>query len=250
MSRTVAFIIVTIIAFAMPLSLVIFWRNKTKTNFLVFLIGALCFMLFANFLESILHTYLLALNPTTTAFINGNPIIFALYAGLAAGLFEECGRLFGFKVLLKKFDQTKEMSIAYGIGHGGIECLLTLGVTYLLYSLALLGVSFGDETVTNSLLVSINSIDLTILPIAVIERILAMCLHIGLSILVYKSTTDKKYFYLFFVAILIHMIADIPAGLYQGGLLTSLIAVELITAVIAITTLFVAIKIYKNMEEE
>lgn len=250
MDRTLLFIITTVIAFALPLVLMIFWRNKARTNWLVFLIGALCFMLFANFLESLLHTYLLAINQNTAAFINSKPIIYALYAGLTAGVFEECGRLFGYKVLLKKFDKTKDMSVAYGIGHGGIECVLTLGVTYLLYSLALLGVSFGDDTITNSLLKTINGIDLTIVPLAVCERIFAMCLHIGLSIFVYKSTTNKKYFYFFPLAIIIHMIADIPAGLYQAGYITSLVIVEGFTCVYAIAVLLIGIKLYKGMEEE
>ena len=37
MDRTLAFIIVTVIAFAAPLLLVIIWRKKTKCSFLVFL---------------------------------------------------------------------------------------------------------------------------------------------------------------------------------------------------------------------
>lgn len=250
MDRTLAFIIVAVIAFTLPLLLVIIWRKKTKCNFMVFLVGTLCFMLFANLLESILHTYLLAVNKTTSTFIYSKPIYYALYGGLSAGIFEECGRLFGFKVLLRKYDVTKELAVGYGIGHGGIECILMLGGTYLLYSLALLGVSFGDEATTSMVLQTVNSIDLNILPVAVIERLLAMCLHIGLSIFVFKATTDKKYFYMFPVAILVHMIADIPAGLYQQGVITSLLLVEGLTAIVAISTLFIAIRIYNNIKGE
>ena len=46
------------------------------------------------------------------------------------------GRLFCFKVLLKKHKKS-DCAVAYGIGHGGIEVVIIVGMSYL-YPLAIL----------------------------------------------------------------------------------------------------------------
>lgn len=246
--KSFVFVLCTIIAFGLPIVLMIKWRNQTGCRIIPFIVGALCFSMFATVLEPIFHTFFLVTNKETANFLYSTPIAYALYAGLAAGIFEETGRLFGFKVLLKKYSG-KENSIAYGIGHGGIECILTLGITYLLYSIVILGGSLGDPSTDETIMQTINSIDIGFVFLAIIERILAITLHIGLSILVYAAVNDKKYRYLFVVAILIHTIADVPAGLYQAKAITSLIVIELLTAIISGLTIYLALKIYKKMEE-
>lgn len=247
--KNIAFILCTIIAFALPIFLIIYWRKKTGCAIKPFIVGALCFALFATLLEPILHTLVILPDNAVSRFITNTPIVYALYGGLAAGLFEETGRLFGFKVLLKDYKEI-ETSVGYGIGHGGIECILTLGVTYLMYTIVLLGGTLGDSVADATVISTISTININIIPLAIIERILAMTLHIGLSILVFKAVNDKKYRYLFVVAILIHMIADIPAGLYQTGTITSLLIVELLTAIVSVSTLVLATIIYKKTEEE
>lgn len=247
MSKTLL-LIVTIIAFALPLVIAIIFKIKTKCVIRPFIVGMLCFMVFANLLESIVHTYFLSMNNTTAAFIQRSPIIYGLYGGLMAGLFEETGRLFGFKVLLKN-NKEKETAVAYGIGHGGIECILVLGSTYLIYYLAMSGFNLGDTQINNMLIETAKSINPSLAPIAIFERVSAMILHIGLSILVFTSVNKNKKFYLYPVAILIHMISDIPAGLYQIGMISSIMLIELLTLVIAIVTLLISLKMYKKLEK-
>ena len=81
------------------------------------------------------------------------------------------------------------------------------------------------------------------------QEVSAMILHIGLSILVFTSVNKNKKFYLYPVAILIHMISDIPAGLYQTGMISSIMLIELLTLVIAIVTLLISLKMYKKLEK-
>lgn len=247
--KTVLILISGLFAFALPIVLAYFWSKNTKCNFVAYLVGALCFVLFANTLESLAHYYFLYINPTTADALNTKPLLFGLYAGIMAGLFEETGRLFGFKVLLRKF-KDKAVSVGYGIGHGGIECVLTLGATYLMYSVVLLGGSLGDASADATALTTINAIETFIIPFATLERISALILHISLSVLVFKAVNTKKSFYLYIVAILIHTIADIPAGLYQAGVITSIPLIEALTLAISLVTLYFAIKTYKSMEEK
>ena len=249
MNKETLIIVTTIVAFLLPICLVIYWKTKTKCNWLAFASGALCFMLFAFLIESFINMYLLQVNPTTSKFLLSNPLAYGLIGALMAGLFEETGRLFGFKLLLKNHKK-KIVSIGYGIGHGGIECVMTLGTTYLLYTMFLISGTLGDSTTDALILQTIDSIDATIIPIALIERVVAIVLHIGLSVFVYKAANKSNSFYLYPLAVLLHMISDIPAGLYQAGLLTNVYAVELLTAIISVTIFIFAIRTYKNMKDE
>lgn len=242
------FILVTLFAFLFPTALVIFWSKKTKCNYMPYIVGTLCFILFANVIEALVHTYVLTINQTTANFFNSNPLAYGIYGAIMAGLFEETGRLFGFKVLLKKY-KTKEVSIGYGIGHGGIECVMTLGVTYLMYVIYMFNISLGDPSVDSLMAQTMSSIDLSLIPLAVIERICAMGVHIGLSVLVFIAANKQKKFYYYPLAILLHALVDIPAGLYQAGILTSLILIETIIAVISIIVLIIGIKKYKSIKE-
>lgn len=249
MSKETLIIITTVVAFLLPICLAIFWKTKTNCYWLAFATGALCFMIFAYVLEGLVNVYLINVNETTSYFLMSNPLAYGVFGALMAGLFEETGRLFGFKLLLKNHKE-KNVSVGYGIGHGGIECVLVLGVNYLLYVFVILGGSLGDPASDAVVLQTINSIQTSIIPLAMFERIISIILHISLSIFVYKAANKTKSFYLYPVAILLHMISDVPAGLYQAGLITNAILVELLIAIITIVIFIFAIKMYKNMKDE
>ena len=136
--RLFLLIIVLIFSFGLPIILLCKWKRKTGSKLKPFIVGALVFFIFVNFLEGLFHQLFLFGNNPVSAFLNSNAAAYALYAALMAGIFEECGRLFGFKVLLKQNDQIYN-SVSYGIGHGGIEIMLTLGAAYLVYLIAYIG---------------------------------------------------------------------------------------------------------------
>ena len=91
-----------------------------------FAVGAATFVLFAMVLEAIFHNLVLgsALGPV----IQGNIWLYGLYGGLAAGIFEEVGRFLAFKLVLRK-QRDRVTALSYGIGHGGVEAFLLLGMT-------------------------------------------------------------------------------------------------------------------------
>jgi len=242
-------IFVVAFAFIFPLSLAIWWKFKSGAKVLPFIVGAIIFTVFAMVLESLVHQVFLSLIPATANFLNNNIVAYAIYGGLMAGLFEELGRFVGFKVLLKKEKyQGKENAIAYGIGHGGVEVILVLGMTYLMYLLVICGVNLtGNEADTKAILDAIGTIDKSMFVVAVIERISAVILHIGLSILVYRSIHEKKIYLL--VAIVLHALADIPAVFYQKGYLP-IAVVEVVIFVLALGVLIVNLKAFKNIKNE
>lgn len=211
---------VMVFSFVLPIGLLIFWRRRTKANWSAFFIGCGTFFLFAMVLEQLLHAAVLAITGTA---LTQNTWLYALYGGLAAGVFEETGRFLAMRFCMKNILR-RENAVMYGIGHGGIECMLLLGLSYISnFVMVLMIRSGGVETMLNTL----NALpdqeeaaaalqtaveQLCTLPtwqfyMAGVERISAVMLHIGLSYLVYRAVKEKKLLY-YVLAIAIHFFVD------------------------------------------
>jgi uncharacterized membrane protein YhfC len=210
---------------ALPLGLLIWWKKKTGAKLWCFAVGALCFLLFAMGLEQILHSVCLLGDNAFSRALDASPAAYMLYCAFAAGIFEETGRLFGFKVLLRRHRE-RACAVAYGIGHGGIEVLLVLGVSYLIYFLAKCGVPFGPAETTEAILKTADAIPASTVFVAMFERVSAMLAQIGLSMLVFVAARQKGKLWLYPLSILLHAIMDAPAALYQTGVLHSLALIE------------------------
>lgn len=207
-----------------PLLLLAWVRKKYSASMLSFFVGMIAFYLAVMVLETPINSYLLTLNPTTSKFLTSNPIVFALFGGLMAGLFEETARLISFKFFLKKQTRIQD-GLAYGIGHGGIEAILLVAMTNLnniiignlinQQALQTLGLPQELETMITTQLVQTPSV---MFYVGGIERLLTLVVHIALSLIVFKAVKERRYAY-YGLAILLHMMLNIPAALYQYGIL-------------------------------
>lgn len=226
-----------------PVCLLIWWKRKTGVKLKPFIIGAVCFIVFANVLESVSHMYFILGENTISSAINSSPILFTLYTCLAAGIFEETGRLCGFKYFLKNSNNPDD-AFAYGIGHGGIEVILVLVLNYLVYLLIALGLNIQG---TNDQIVAvISSISPIAVLLALLERSSAMLLHIGLSLLVYIAVKKAGKFYFYPLSILIHGLFDVPAALFQFGVIKSVIVIETLLLIISILCFINSYKTFKK----
>ena len=239
-----ALIVPLVYSLLFPLGLLIWWKRKTGAKLSAFLVGAFCFSFFVTVLESALHSIVL----TADSALMTKPLLFVLYSAFAAGVFEETGRYFGFRVLLKKQKDAKT-SVAYGIGHGGIEVFLTLGTNYLLLLLCKSGVSVADEATMAVLMASADAITLPLALEAMLERLSAVLAHIGLSMLVFTAVWQKGKKGRYPLAILLHALLDVPAAFYQLGVLRSVFVVELAAFVLGVMYLCLGIKSYRAYEE-
>jgi uncharacterized membrane protein YhfC len=109
----------------------LFWRKKHGLKLIPSLVGAGMFIIFALVLEQTLHA--IVLKPSSDGNIplmRDAPFLFVLYAVLAAGVFEETARLIAF-IFLKRRYESVGTGLSYGIGHGGIEAILLVGLTML-----------------------------------------------------------------------------------------------------------------------
>lgn len=252
-------IIGAIIWIVFPVGIALIWKIRKKEPVTTILIGAAAFMLFALILEKPIQNVLAF--PTAmglpdhaiSRFLSANPVLLALVAGLFPGVLEETGRLIAFKTVLKK-RRNRETSISYGIGHSGLEVILILGLTYIQYIAYAVMINTGAfgavidqvasqapeqlgsvETVVNLL----TGFSFSDLGLAFAERIFACLFHIGASILVFFACRDKKRFWLYPLAIILHTLVDFIGALSIFNIISlSTWALEGIIAAIGLLTFF------------
>lgn len=261
-SAVVSLTITVILMIAIPVCFFICWRRKhreqTKISWLI--AGAAGFVISARMLEVGVHYFCIVADNPVSRFINGNAAAFVIYGITMAGIFEECGRLIILKYILKK-NRTRENAVIYGIGHGGIEILTVLLPAMILYLAIAVMFSQGDteaalktlniteETATAALpsVQAAAAFDYAMMAMNVMERLLAMLIHIGLTIVVYYGVVNAKKLCLP-AAILLHMLADTFPALYQRGILP-LWAVEIWIVFWTLMIMLIAAKLYKRMSE-
>ena len=246
----------------LPLGLAIFWIARKNEKITTVLIGAAIWFIFSQILEAIPNTILFVPWIPVGKSVIENKFIVAIVSALFAGLFEESGRLFAFKKLLKDRNN-KETAVSYGIGHGGFEAgyiLIIAGITNLIYIFYIKSGQLtemierfkttGTDTSTlEAIPGKLAELNVGDIFISIGERIIAIILHIALSILVFYAVKKAKIVF-YFLAIGIHTGFDIIAGLYQLKLIP-LWGCELILAVFAVVTLaIVYLKIYKGYKRD
>ncbi|MCR4671674.1 MAG: YhfC family intramembrane metalloprotease [Lachnospiraceae bacterium] len=260
-SSVPSLIITVVLMIAIPVIFFIYWRRKHKqqTNISYLIAGALGFIVSARVLELGVHYLCIISDNPVSRFINGNTAAYVLYGTVMAGVFEECGRHIILKYIMKK-NRTRENAVLYGIGHGGIEIiavLLPAMVTYLAVAVlfsqgnvenALSSLKITEETAAAALpsVQAAAAFNYGMMAMNVIERLLAMFMHIGLTVIVYYGIVNAKKGCLP-AAILLHMLIDTFPVLYQRGLIP-LLAVEVWSAAWTAVILFIAVKLYNNMK--
>lgn len=127
-------IFTVLVSIALPVAALAVLKRKTGRGLLAALVGAGCFIGYALVLEQLLHAAVFSLFPAITLY----PAAYTAYGCLAAGLFEETGRLMGLSLLCKK-DRDLALGVGYGIGHGGVEAALLAGVNAAVNAAVMLG---------------------------------------------------------------------------------------------------------------
>lgn len=241
---------------AVPVCLAVYLVRKHRAKLSSILIGAGTFILFALVLESILHQ--LVLKGPHGSDILGNTLLYALYGGLAAGVFEETGRFLSMKFLMKKEPSKPLPGIAYGVGHGGAEMLIIFGITMInnLVISALINSGQADaifakvpEEAAGQLqaqLDQLQTLGAGTLLIGLWERFSALILHLGLSMLVWVAVRKGgKWLWLFPAAIVLHAIVDAGAVLLQKS--TGLVPLELIVMAEALAVAAIGYNVAKKI---
>ncbi len=249
---------VSALSFIVPIALIILWKVKYKTSIVPSLVGIIIFIMFGILLKIVPNILITAVGGPVLRLVQENIWVYAIYSGLIAGIFEETGRYIAFKVFLKEYNY-RENAIAYGFGHGGIECIIVLGFTMLQNFMYAQLINAGQAEEMYASITDKNSVDVlkelleSIVNMTVadcvwagVERISAIVLQVSFSILVFQAVRINEKRYLFIVAIALHIVIDVFAVLYQQGI-ASIAITEIIIMVYAIAVAVFARRIYADM---
>lgn len=218
-SLSIVFMIVTVlISIGLPIALIIWVSKKYKPGFMPIGMGMIVFFVMQIVIRTPL-IQLLSMTEGVQQFIQNNMVLYIVILSFTAGIFEEGGRYIAFKWLLKKKREWQH-GIAYGIGHGGIEAFLLVGLAYIaniIFSIVINQGALESAALTPGILAQVQQAAAPLVEtpsymflISGLERVFAIALHIALSVFVLYGINARKKWYLLF-AMLIHGLVNLIA---------------------------------------
>lgn len=156
------------------------------------------------------------------------PVLFSVFIGLSAGVFEELARFIMMRFFMRQRDW--KSGLMFGIGHGGVEAILFIGISAFSMMFSPLANAYNADFFIGG-----------------IERFFALLLHIGLSIIVLQSVVQRKLIYVV-LAMIIHGFVDTLVGILPLIMSpkTALIAVEVSVSITALAIFSYSISIKRR----
>ncbi|MDR2808724.1 MAG: YhfC family intramembrane metalloprotease [Spirochaetaceae bacterium] len=240
-------------AIGAPIGVFIVLHKKYKTPVLPMVVGMGAFIVFVLILEQAVHAFVFARYN-----LRENLFLYTVYGTLMAGVFEETARLLSFSVLKRKYKGVG-VGLSYGLGHGGAEAILIVGIAMIVNIVLSIVINSSSGSVLDNLPAAIQGGTLEQLNASIqaltttapyfflfggIERIFAVAIQVALSIVVFYAVSKKLWLYP--LAILIHALLDVPAALMQLGVIKSIFLVEGLTGLSAVLLLLFARYLHKN----
>ena len=253
----VACVITLLISLVLPVAILIGFAVKSKRQgiFSAWLLGAAGFFV----------TQMLIRLPILTAlqsqswfmdFAQNHLFIYAFGLAFTAGLFELTGRFVVAKIMEKKL--TWKRSLAAGLGHGGIEAMLLIGMTYVNNLIYIIMINSGqfDTMIAQAAGAGVDVSQLELIRtqlvgttpgmflLAGFERLLAMTSHAAMSVLVCYGVAHKKVGICVLLCLGIHTLMDLTAGISM--VLPQNIAYPIIYAILVVMAV-VSVVILRNL---
>ena len=202
--ENISYIFGIICSLILPILLAALYIRKNKKHLKPVLLGSLTFFVFQILVRIPILELALPQATWYNILVHTQPILYALFLGATAAIFEETGRYIVIKLFLKK-QLTTDDGISFGIDHGGLEAILHVGINYM-YLLVTKIYEFAPEMIF----------------LGGIERVFAIAVHIGMSVLVMKSIREKRLVW-FVLALLLHTLIDVLAVLILNVYILELI---------------------------
>lgn len=190
------------IALFLPIAAALWWSRKTGIGWRFWGFGALVFFVSQMVLRL---PWLVPLGAAVSGSIKGNLWLTAAWVGFAAitaALFEEIGRWLGYRYLLRD-EKSFRSGVMYGLGHGGIESILLVGlnvagslVTYILLAQGKLPQLPAEQAAQISAVFAAQT-PLTAL-MGGVERIFTLIFHVAFSVLVLQCFLRGERRWLFY----------------------------------------------------
>ncbi len=255
------------ICIVLPVGLLLIFRKKMgKGVTSAFLAGALGFFV-PQAVIRIPALQGLSLLDGFGDFVQNHFWTYAALLALSAGLFETVGRLVVFKTVLKN-RTTYNATLCAGLGHGGIEAIYLVGLTYVNNLALSFMINSGSayEVLTgqglasdqaNQLITTMTQTSPSIFYMAGFERVFTIGFQMGLSMLLAYGITRNQTVKFFGAVLLLHATVDFMiiavqnAGwsIYMVEILVAIIGVIAVTFVIRGKSHFAEIEIKRDEAE-
>ena len=256
-TTVVACIITLLVSLVLPIVVLIGLAVKNKKQGIVsaWLLGAAGFFVPQILIRLPILTVLQS-QSWFAVFAQNNPFLYAFALAFTAGLFELAGRFAVAKLMEKKL--TWKRSLAAGLGHGGIEAILLIGMTYVnnLIYIAMINSGYFDTLIAQTAGLGVDVTQLELIRIQLVgmassmvllagfERLLAMTGHLAMSVLVCYGVAHKKVGICVLLCLGIHTLMDLTAGI--SLVLPQNIAYPVIYVVLTVMAV-VSVVILKNI---
>ena len=206
-------------------------KNKGMGVWKAWLLGAAGFFVLQVLIRLPILS-VLGMFPWFQTFAEHQYIVYCLILAVTAALFEVVARFAVAKLLQKKMNY--QQGVAAGLGHGGIEAMILIGMTYvsnLLYAVMINSgafdalynptmISFGQEGALNA---QLNQIKTALIEtpayafyLAGYERILCVLFHTAMSLLVCYMVYKQKALLGVGIAFAAHFFVDFVSPLVNG----------------------------------
>lgn len=194
------------------------------------------------------------------SFAQYNPFFYTFSLAFTAGLFELAGRFAVAKLLRRNL--TFRRALAAGLGHGGIEAILLIGMTYINNIIYIFMINSGtyDTLIAQAAAAGVDASQLELIRTQLVtmppamfalggfERILAMMAHTAMSMVVCFGVAKKKILPGLLVCLGIHTFIDLTAGMQMlAGTVLSQTAVYLIIYAILVAVAAVSLVIIRKL---
>lgn len=269
-------ILTLLVTLILPLIIYVIYglTNRGKGVWTAWLLGAAGFFVF----QVILRMPILSSVQAIPGFVNvimDYYVLYCLVLALTAALFEVAARVLVAKILQKKLNYQR--GVAAGLGHGGIEAMIIVGMTYvnnLIYAIMiktgalreLMGSVAAQEGFSDTFGM-LGEIEQTMVStpayafyLAGYERILTMIFHVAMSLIVCWFVYKKKAFVGVLIAFVSHFLVDFIVPLlnglatpFMGNILTQEAAYGIVygvLTVVAIVCIVVIVAICKKWKKE
>lgn len=158
-------------------------------------------------------------------FAQNNQILYVLILGFTAGLFELVGRYVAAKIMSK--NQSFQRGFAAGLGHGGIEAMVLIGISYIsnLLYVGMINSGAFDTVVEQTAALGVDTSALllikdqllntspTLFYCAGYERLLTMIGHTAMSLLVFYAVWKKQDLKGLLACLALHTFLDAGSGI-------------------------------------
>ena len=243
---SLVFMVLTlIICLALPVGgMVVLARRGHRRLWRAFGLGALAFFLSQVVIRLPLLSFVVPGLPEPARGFLTHPASL----GLSAGLFEETARLVLMVLLLKGFHRFVD-GVAFGLGHGGLEAVLLVGMTQVgNLTLALLVNSGGWDQVAATMppeaaeMLHSQLVETSpwMFLLAGAERVFAVALHVGCSLIILWGVHRGRRLPAWAAAVVLHAATNYVAVTVATRF--SPVASEVVLAVVAALIVLVALR--------